>query len=249
MQISLTVNGFSDLLEFPDQEIATIHTKLLDHFHEIYLKKGSPIIVFFAAPPATGKSTLAALWEELAESYSDYPRLQSVSIDGFHYPNRYLLNHYLNDDENQVLLKEIKGAPETYNTKALYESLTQLKRRGTVTWPYYDRNIHDPVPDAVILDAPIIVIEGNWLLLKEAGWEDLSSFADITIFHEAEKEELKDRLIQRKIRGGYSQTEAEAHVNSSDLPNITRVLQHSGPADIILSWDRMHQKRLLDFTL
>ena len=47
-------------------------------------------IVFLAAPPGAGKSTLAAVLERLAQSQPGMPRVQAVGMDGFHHTNAYL---------------------------------------------------------------------------------------------------------------------------------------------------------------
>lgn len=59
--------------------------------------------------------------------------------------------------------------------------------------------LHDPVEDAVYVDGDIVILEGNYLLLNEDGWRDLSKMADYTISIKADPEMLKKRLVERKI--------------------------------------------------
>jgi pantothenate kinase len=131
----------------------------------------------------------------------------------------------------------MKGAPETYDVRALCAAVEQLKHHGTATWPRYDRNIHDPVPDAITVTAPVVVIEGNWVLLDEPNWRDLRAMADLSIFLEADEALVRERLIRRKARGGYTLPEVEAHYERSDKPNIERVLSRCLPANITLRWN------------
>ncbi len=74
----------------------------------------------------------------------------------------------------------------------------------------------------------------NWLLLQEEGWKELKQFCDYSIFIQAEEDMLKQRLIERKIQGGLSRSEAIAFYERSDGRNVSRVLQHSMQADLTL---------------
>ncbi|MBR6344033.1 MAG: nucleoside/nucleotide kinase family protein, partial [Selenomonadaceae bacterium] len=98
-------------------------------------------------------------------------------------------------------------------------------------WPVYDRQIHDVVPEAEHVDAEIILLEGNWLLLKDERWTNVRVFADYSVLIRSEPELLKDRLIQRKVQGGKSRQDAEAFYENSDKHNVERVLQDSGASD------------------
>lgn len=62
------------------------------------------------------------------------------------------------------------------------------------------------------MTAPIVLIEGNWLLFQEGLWRKLAGQADYTIFIKAEERALKERLLQRRslTPGGSTQEEAEA---------------------------------------
>ena len=53
-------------------------------------EKGERLVVFLAAPPATGKSTLAAFLAGLSQKFSCMP-VQAVGLDGFHYQQEYIL--------------------------------------------------------------------------------------------------------------------------------------------------------------
>jgi len=57
---------------------------------------------------------------------------------------------------------------------------------------------------ALWVDGQIVLLEGNYLLLNEDGWCDLSTYADYTISITADEALLRSRLIGRKNqnRGG-----------------------------------------------
>ena len=87
------------------------------------------------------------------------------------------------------------------------------------------------IEDVITVRQDILLLEGNWLLLGNGGWQDLRDFADYTVFIEARAENLQERLIARKVQGGKSRQEAEAFYRQSDRVNVERVLEDSWPAD------------------
>ncbi len=237
MKYSLLVNGFENNICVHDDEIMNIHRVILEYLSCLHRKYRRRIICLYAAPPGTGKSTNTALWEYLSTHDENLEELQTLSIDGFHYFNKYLLSHTILREGREISLKSIKGAPETYNVEMLHQYLQRYYKGEDVNWPYYDRNIHDPVLDKIQMQSPIIVVEGNWVLLQEPIWDSLKDYADLTIYHDAEDYVLKDRLIGRKIRGGYSYQEAHDHYIRSDKENIKRVRNNHWRADITLLRD------------
>ena len=76
-----------------------------------------------------------------------------------------------------------------------------------------------------------MLIEGNYLLLKEAGWTNVRVLSDYSVFIEAPQDILRERLINRKIEGGLSREDAERFYEFSDSKNIERVLKNSARAD------------------
>lgn len=236
MEIELTVNGFTDVVSFAETEIAAVHRPILNQLHALAAGMDRRLVVLFAAPPGAGKSTIAAFWAWLSQQDANLTPIQTLAIDGFHYPNRYLLAQSIERDGKTMPLKSIKGAPETYDVQALCQAVVALKEVAEITWPVYDRTIHDPVPDAMMVTAPIVVIEGNWVLLDEPAWRPLRDMADLGIFLAADEALVRERLIQRKARGGTPMPEVEAHYERADSPNIERVLSCSLPADIRLRW-------------
>jgi len=187
--------------------------------------------VFLAAPPGTGKSTLAALVRDRAK-HLDF---DAVGIDGFHYRQEYLDSHYLDSSTERTPLSAIKGAPETFDVDALSRLLADARERE-VTWPVYDRRLHDVAPDGRRLTARLVLVEGNWLLLDEPGWRDLSTYAAFVIFITADPRLLRDRLVDRKIRGGLSPTSAAEFYERSDRLNIERVLNCSDLSKVDLTF-------------
>ena len=183
--------------------------------------------VFLVGPPGAGKSTLAALVTDSARQEGPHPvDLGAVGIDGFHYPASYLSTHHIHTDTGSVPLTAVKGAPETFDVTLLASYLKTAADRD-VAWPTYDRRVHEVVPGREPVEAELVLVEGNWLLLDEPGWRELATYAAFVIYLGANPHMLRDRLIQRKIRGGLSPSAAAEFYQRSDRLNVERVLTRS----------------------
>lgn len=225
MKIGLTVNGLHVEAHYHDDEIETVHKPLLQQLAKIHAANPERrTIIFLSAPPGTGKSTLTTFWEYLSHQDADLPDIQTLPMDGFHHYNRWLEAHNL---------RAYKGAPETFDVDKLAANLRQV-RAGKATWPQYDRQRHDPVEHAVVVTAPIVIVEGNWLLRDDDRWRVLAEFCDFSLFIHAPAETLRARLIGRKLAGGLSQAEAETFYERTDGQNVRRVLESSLPANLTL---------------
>lgn len=178
------------------------------------VRPGRRTFVFLAAPPGAGKSTLAALLVDRAREQSSGMDLDVVGIDGFHLPQAEL---------ERRGLAGVKGAPETFDVEALTHQLAAAGTRD-LAWPTYDRTLHDVVPGPRPVEAGLVVVEGNWLLLDEPGWADLAAYSSFNVFVEARPSMLRDRLVQRKVRGGLSPAAAADFYERSDRLNVERVL-------------------------
>ncbi|EKJ8217380.1 nucleoside/nucleotide kinase family protein [Citrobacter sedlakii] len=225
MKIGLTVNGLDVTAHYHDDEIEIVHKPLLRQLAKINAAHtGQRTLIFLCAPPGTGKSTLTTFWEYLCQQDASLPTIQTLPMDGFHHYNAWLEAHNL---------RASKGAPDTFDVDKLARNLRQI-REAEGAWPQYDRQTHEPVENAIPVTAPLVIVEGNWLLLKEPRWQALAEFCDYSIFIRAPEEALRSRLIARKLAGGSSQGDAEAFYERTDGPNVRRVLQNSRSADLTL---------------
>jgi putative kinase len=233
---NLLVNGFEVHATFSEQAVSNIFEPLLHKLTSLQRLKGSRLVVCLAAPPAAGKSTLAAYLEMLSTDCEDAEPLQALGIDGFHFHQDYILSHTVLRAGTQISMKDVKGCPESYNVKKLLEAVRTLKT-GDIKWPFYGRRLHDVVEDAVEVNRDIVLLEGNWLLLDEGDWPELRGLCDYSIMLSADESVLKSRLIERKMRGGLSAQQAADFYESSDGPNIARCLEGSTGANLTLRLD------------
>lgn len=228
MIITLPVNGFDVTAQYSDEDIETVHKPLLKQLAQLHLNTSRyRTIIFLSAPPGTGKSTLTAFWMWLAARTPDLPEIQVLPMDGFHHYNRWLERHQLRDR---------KGAPETFDVEKLAQNL-QLIRNQPGDWPQYSRQKHDPVESAIQVTSPLVIIEGNWLLLDDPHWAPLRQYCDFSLFIRAPAMALRERLIARKCAGGVSEDDAQAFYLRTDGPNVELVLSHSVPGGITLEMD------------
>jgi pantothenate kinase len=231
MEYTFPVNGFEVHARYDENAVKDIFLPMLRTLTRMQRERGCRLVVFLAAPPAVGKSTLGAFLEMLSRDYADITPLQCLGMDGFHHHQEYILSHTVMRGGTEVPMKSVKGAPESFDLEKLTRMLEQVCTEDT-KWPFYDRRLHDVVEDAVPVNGDILLIEGNWLLLSEPGWEKLH--CDFSMFIGAEEVQLRDRLIDRKMRGGLSREAAEEFYDACDGPNVRRCMAHRKKADIEL---------------
>ena len=228
--MELTINGFTYSARYTEENIGALFVPFLQRLAVLHERAGRRIIAFVAAPPAVGKSTLVAFLEKLSQEREGLHPIEAIGLDGFHYHSDYLKSHTIERDGKQVLMQSVKGCPETFDVRHFTEKLRELKQ-GDTLWPVYDRQQHDVKEDALRVTGDIILIEANWLLLPDAPWKAARELADATLFLRAEAENLKERLIDRKMKGGETREAATAFYEASDGPNIERVLRDSVAAE------------------
>ncbi|GGB86657.1 nucleoside triphosphate hydrolase [Marinobacterium zhoushanense] len=185
-------------------------------------------ILAVAGPPASGKSTLAEqLVAKLNATRTDCAAL--LPMDGFHLDNRILAA--------RGLLSR-KGAPETFDAVGFGVTVQRLHDRSSeIIHPVFDRTRDLAVAGAGVItpEVDVIVVEGNYLLLKQEPWVSMRTHYDLTVFLSPPMEVLEQRLIERWLIHGLEEAAAQARAQGNDIPNARLVLEHSDAGDIRLS--------------
>lgn len=237
IEYKVRINGIDVTAQYTDRAVREIFLPLLKTLTEKQMEKGGRLLVMLAAPPGAGKSTLLSFLEKLSRDFPPHASIQAIGMDGFHRRQEDLQSHFILRDGKKISLVEIKGAPVTFDLERLAKSVKQIASGAVCGWPVYDRLLHNPVENAVTVDGAIVLLEGNYLLLNEGGWRDLSACADVTISVRAEEAMLRARLIDRRIKTGVDREAATRFVDFSDMPNVRLCLEKTMPADIRLRID------------
>ena len=180
-------------------------------------------IVGIVGSPGAGKSTVGeALVARLNELSAG---AQLVSMDGFHLPQSRLV---------ELDRRERRGAPDTFDVDGFVALLERLRAgTGEVTAPGFDREIEEATPGTVSIadDRRVIVVEGNYLLHDQGGWQRVAPLLDLGLFVGLERSIRLARLIARHERYGKSTADAAAWALGPDEANARLIERTAGRAD------------------
>lgn len=234
MKFSIDINGLPVDATYSEESINEIFIPLLRRLTAMHLEKKKRILVFLAAPPGAGKSTLAQFLKRLSETTEGILPITVIGMDGFHRYQDYLLSHETTRNGVNIPMVKIKGAPITFDRELLEERIAKVASGETCGWPEYDRTKHNPRENAITVTGDVVLLEGNYLLLNSSGWERLKNYADYTISISADPTFLRKRLIDRKEMCGNSHEDSVKFVDYSDMSNVKIVLENSSEADLKL---------------
>jgi len=183
-------------------------------------------IVAIAGPPGAGKSTLS---EALASKLSAQTSVAVLAQDGYHFDNQVLI-------ERDCLAR--KGAPHTFDVTAFALMLGFLKdQHADISAPVFNRDLEMVCGCASIIktDDRIILVEGNYLLLRDHPWSTLMQYFDHTILLKPPLEVVQRRLTERWRGYQMSPEEIGEKLDGNDMPNARTVLDRSVSADHIVT--------------
>ncbi len=181
--------------------------------------------IALSGPPASGKSTIS---EKLVKDLTLKGHNSSIlQMDGFHYDDQIL-------KQKSLLLK--KGAPETFDVMGFLNFLFRLQNENEVAIPIFDRSLELSRSSAVIIskETRVVIVEGNYILLKTHPWRELHKFFNSTIMINTKHEILEKRLIERWRSFNIPEEEIKKKVFENDLPNGMNVYKNSILADFNL---------------
>lgn len=187
-------------------------------------RPGSRVLLGIAGEPGGGKSTLAAALEAALGDAVVAP------MDGFHLANVELA---------RLGRADRKGAPDTFDAfgyLALLERLRLAEPAEPVYAPAYRREVEESIGSSIRIDPeiPIVISEGNYLLLDTDPWSRTASAFDEVWFVETPQALRLERLVARHVAFGKSPDAARAWAGGPDERNAELVRESRARADLVI---------------
>lgn len=178
-----------------------------------------------AGPPGAGKSTLSA------QIVAAFPgRCVVVPMDGYHLAQTEL---------DRLGRADRKGAPDTFDAAGYVALLRRLRAPvagETVYAPEYRRDLHNGVAGAIPVpsDVPLVITEGNYLLLEEHGFAPVRGLLDRCWYVDLPEAVRLERLVARHERFGKAPDAARAWTLGPDQRNADLVAATRDRADTVV---------------
>ncbi|XP_059433670.1 putative uridine kinase C227.14 [Corylus avellana] len=236
------------------REIPVVESRCIDEIYDTLAERLLPTaavasnpklkyIVGLAGPPGSGKSTLASevarrvnkLWLQKASSLDSQVKPPDIAtvlpMDGFH-----LYRSQLDKMENPEEAHARRGAPWTFDPALLLSRLRILRNQGSVYVPSFDHGVGDPVEDDIFVSFQhkVIIVEGNYILLEDGVWKEISSVFDEKWFIEVDIDTSMQRVLNRHISTGKPPNVAKWRINYNDRPNAELINKSKKNADLVI---------------
>lgn len=185
---------------------------------------GSRRLLGITGAPGAGKSTLAAA---LVAALGDDCRL--IPMDGFHLAQAEL---------ERLGRAARKGAPDTFDAEGYAALLRRLRSAedDVVYAPVFDRSLEEPIAGALPVprDVPLIITEGNYLLVDQAPWAGVGPLLDVVWYLDVDDAVRLERLIARHVAFGKEPDAAREWSLGSDQRNAEVIEATRGLADRVV---------------
>jgi pantothenate kinase len=171
---------------------------------------GRPGFLGIVGPPGSGKSTLTAALHGALATWS------VIEMDGFHLANESLL---------ALGRRGRKGAPDTFDVGGFVALLQRVAASTEVVYgPRFHRAIEEPIAGSLAIDptSPGVIVEGNYLLLDNGGWEHVAPLLDEVWFVDTPADVCRQRLVARAVLT-YGPDAGPRWVDEVDEPNAALV--------------------------
>lgn len=185
---------------------------------------GGRRVLGITGAPGAGKSTLCtALVDALGQE------AVLVGMDGFHLANAELV---------RLGRRQRKGAPDTFDLDGYVALLGRLRSQtaDVIYAPSFDRALEESIGSAVPVPSsvPLVITEGNYLLLDQPGWAGVRDLLDEAWFLDVPPSERVDRLLARRRSYGEPDAQAESWVHGVDEANAAVVEPSRHRADLVI---------------
>ena len=194
-----------------------------------HLEKASErVLIGIIGKPGAGKSTLSKfLMVKLPKDL-----VTVVPMDGYHQSNKVL---------KDLKRSDRKGAPDTFDVAGFVSLVKRIRSEQTqnIYYPIFDRAIEESIAaQGVVTSATkVVIIEGNYLLHDEGGWEVLNDLLDESWMVDVDDDKRISRLILRHIAYGKDPEAAKAWAKGSDEVNAKLIERGRTRADFVVVID------------
>jgi pantothenate kinase len=180
---------------------------------EALADSGQRRILGITGAPGSGKGTVAqAVLKALG------PSAVLVPMDGFHLAGAEL---------DRLGRTDRKGAQETFDAAGYVALLRRLREPDgeTVYAPEFHRDVEESYAGAIAVPShvPLVITEGNYLLLDQGPWSKVRELLDEAWFVAPYEDQRIARLVERHIRYGKAPEQAREWVRRSDELNAALV--------------------------
>jgi pantothenate kinase len=191
------------------------------------LVPGARTMVGIAGAPGSGKSTFA----EWIRQQFEPGQAVVVPMDGFHLGNAII---------EGTPLRQRKGAIDTFDAGGYLSLLRRLARRDepVVYAPEFRRTLDEPVAASIAIPAevPLVITEGNYLLMEQEPWKDIRVQLDEVWFVDTPPDLRLARLVARHVSFGMEPAAAEAWATGPDEANAVLIQATRPAADRVIPW-------------
>lgn len=210
----------------PDALMIDVYTNMAAEVQELRRSSGKKqLLIAIAGPPGAGKTTISTALMNLI------PKSIQLPMDGYHYYKK-----ELNEFEDPAEAFRRRGAYWTFNGRIFVESIKFLKENHWGDFPSFDHAVGDPIQNDihVTTEHEVVIIEGNYLLIDEAPWNELKSLFDFSYFVQCDLAILEERVYERHKKVGCTEEEARDRVLRNDSLNAQYILTTAARADKII---------------
>ena len=191
-------------------------------------KSTERVLIGIIGKPGAGKSTLSKFL--LAKLPKEFVTV--VPMDGYHLSNKVL---------KDLKRADRKGAPDTFDVAGFISLVKRIRSEQTqnIYYPIFDRAIEESISaQGVVTSATkVVMIEGNYLLHDDGGWEVCNDLLDESWMVDVDEEKRISRLISRHIAYGKEPEAAKAWAKGTDEVNAKLIERGRNRADFVVAID------------